>query len=172
MSNTDDKNDRMVELAIRVNEGLRRTSAYSVLFNEAVANQVGLNATDLRCLDFIFRHGPITPGRLAQLTSLTTGAITGIVDKLEARGFVERQPDPDDRRRVIVTVLPAAGIAVRPLFASLGEATMALCSQYSADDLATIVDFVERLEPIMQDETAKVRAGQAAAPSVASESKD
>lgn len=160
MSNADTSDARIAALSWQVSEGLRRTSAYSVLFNEAVAERVGLNATDLRCLDFIGREGPLTPGRLAELTSLTTGAITGIVDKLEQRGFVERRPDPHDRRRVIVSARPDAPAGVGPLFASLAEAMEQLCSRYSAEDLETIVDFVEQLEPIMRDETAKMRAGQ------------
>lgn len=167
MSNADSQCDRIVELSEQVSEGLRRSSAYSVLFNQAVAERAGLNATDLRCLDFVFRRGPLSPGELAQLTSLTTGAITGILDRLEERGFVERRPDPNDRRRVNVAVLPEAGQVVGPLFASLGQAMMELCGQYSEDDLATIVDFVERLEPIMQAETAKVRAGTHASPPAA-----
>jgi DNA-binding MarR family transcriptional regulator len=141
---------------------LRRSSAYSVLFNEAVADCVGLNATDLRCLDIIGRLGPLTPGRLAELTSLTTGAITGVVDKLERRGFVARRPDPDDRRRVIVSALPEARETISPLFEPLSQAMDALCRRYSAAELATIVDFVEQLEPIMREETARVRAGERA----------
>lgn len=157
MSSADKREDQITELALRVNEGLRRTSAHSVLFNQAVADQVGLNATDLRCLDIIGRLAPITPGQLAKHTSLTTGAITGILDRLERRGFVERRPDPSDRRRVIVSALPEAFKTLGPHFASLGEAMFELCRSYSPEELAIIVDFVERLEPIMQAETAKVR---------------
>lgn len=161
MSNAESRDARIAELSWRVSDGLRRTSAYSVLFNQAVAERVGLNATDLRCLGLIGRLGPLTPGRLAELTSLTTGAITGIVDRLEQRGFVERRPDPDDRRRVIVSATQDAPSRIRPLFASLAVAMEELCSRYSPEDLEAIVDFVERLEPIMREETAKARAGDA-----------
>lgn len=157
MSSQEEKTDQIAELAMRVSEGLRRVSAYSVLFNQAVADQVGLNATDLRCLDLIGRMGPVTPGQLAKLTSLTSGAITGILDRLERRGFVARQPDPSDRRRVIVSTTPVAFQTVGPLFMSLAAAMDELCRNYSPEELAIIVDFVERLEPVMQAETAKVR---------------
>jgi DNA-binding MarR family transcriptional regulator len=159
-----DARDAVANLAAQVSDGLRRVSAYSVLFNQAIAERLGINATDLRCLDIISRAGPLTAGRLAELTSLTTGAITGVIDRLEQAGFAERKPDPTDRRRVIVGVVPGAMKRVGPLFAPLGEAMIEFCSRYSAEELATIVDFVTGLEPIMREETARVRAGMRETP--------
>ena len=81
-----------------------------------------------------------------------------MTERISRRGFVERRPDPDDRRRVIVSTRPEARQHVAPLFDSLATAMDELCRQYSVEDLETIVDFVERLEPIMREETAKARA--------------
>ena len=88
-----------------LDQALRDTSAQSVLFSQAVADRVGISPTDLETLDILVRSGPMTAGRLAELTGLTTGAITGLVDRLERRGYAHREPHPTDRRSVIVQPL-------------------------------------------------------------------
>lgn len=72
--------------------------------DDAVAQMLGVNRTDLRVLDILERAGPVTAGRLAELASLSTGAVTAVIDRLEAGGFVHRDRDPADRRRVIVDI--------------------------------------------------------------------
>src|SRR6266581_7672060 len=74
----------------------------TVLYTQAVAEQVGLNLTDLSCTGILTVEGPVTAGRLAELTGLTTGAITGAIDRMERAGYVRRESDPNDRRRVVV----------------------------------------------------------------------
>jgi len=89
--------------------------------------------------------GPMTAGDLAVRTGLTTGAITGIVDRLEQAGFVRRTRDPSDRRRVVLEVImDKVQREVLPLFAPLGKQMSALAASYSRRDLATIMDFLER----------------------------
>src|SRR5215475_8697482 len=95
---------------------MRDTSARGVLFSQAVAERTGINSTDLECLDFIVMRGPLTAGELAEATGLTTGAITGVIDRLERAGVAQRQRDADDRRKVLVKVLPAALRRLEPLF--------------------------------------------------------
>src|SRR4051794_6569019 len=80
---------------------LRNMGAQAVLFHVQVADALGLNATDLRCL-VIAGDAPVTAGRLAELTGLTSGAITGVIDRLERGRFVRRSEDPRDRRRVVI----------------------------------------------------------------------
>src|SRR5919109_4685045 len=80
---------------------MRRMSGQSVLFSHAVAERVGMHPTDLECLGFLADEGPLPAGRLAELTGLTTGAVTRMVDRLERAGYVRREADPRDRRRVI-----------------------------------------------------------------------
>ena len=75
----------------------------SAMLNHAVAERLGLDPTAWECLTLLFEQGPVTAGRLAELTGLTTGAVTGLVDRLEGAGYVRRERDPKDRRRVIVT---------------------------------------------------------------------
>src|SRR5579875_3784865 len=93
-----DEDERTALIEALVAE-FRRSSAYSVLFSQAVAVRLGVNSTDMECADLLFLNGPMTAGRLAGLTGLTTGAITGVINRLERRGWVQREADPSDRRR-------------------------------------------------------------------------
>ena len=93
----------------RAGEVMREFMARAVLFQDAVAKWGGLNGTDLQCASLLMSEGPATPGELAERTGLTAGgAITTAIDRLERAGFVSRDRDPDDRRRVIVTANPDA----------------------------------------------------------------
>ncbi len=77
-----------------------------LMFHTALAERLGLNATDHKALDLIARHGPLTAGRLAETTGLTTGAVTGIVDRLERAGFAVRERDTVDRLVVRIVAVP------------------------------------------------------------------
>ena len=136
----------------------RELSTRTVLFHLAIAERLGLNATDHKAVDLLSRAGPITAGELAELTGLTTGAITGIIDRLEKAGFVRRQSDPHDRRRVIIRPLmePIAR-DIAPLFDSLAHAMTALCTRYSDHELVLIRDFMTRSIAILQEETTRLR---------------
>jgi DNA-binding MarR family transcriptional regulator len=82
---------------------MREQSALTVMFHTKVAAQMGLSATDEKCLDLAMRaDGPVTAGRIAELSGLSTGAVTGVIDRLERAGFVRRVRDPHDRRKVLV----------------------------------------------------------------------
>src|SRR5690349_8375347 len=105
-------------------------STHTVLFHTAVAERLGLNPSDHKVADILaLEEGPVTPGRLAELTGLTTGAITGVLDRLETAGFVAREPDPADRRRIILRLLPGRVPEVTALFASIGARLQELCSE-------------------------------------------
>jgi DNA-binding MarR family transcriptional regulator len=131
-----------------------RTAAY----DEALADRLGLNLTDLRCLELVLAAPGITAGRLADQADLTTGAVTGVVDRLEAAGFVRRQPDPADRRSV--TILPVDGRAneVRDALAPLRRAITALLDRASAVERKAILGFLDASSGALRDETARLRA--------------
>src|SRR4051812_11024154 len=121
----------------------RQHSARVVMFHQAVADRLKLNATDLKSLDLARSASePLTAGQLAEFTGLTTGAITGVVDRLEAAGFVRRQRDPRDRRRVIIEPLPGREADVAQLFEPLGQAIAALCVRYTDEELALLINFL------------------------------
>lgn len=109
--------------------------------------QVGVNPTDLGALCLLLLHGPAPAGRLAELTGLTTGAVTGVIDRLEAGGFVRREVDPADRRKVIV--VPDAERVDRDLFPHFPSLQRAASPQfyddYSITELGLISKFLARL---------------------------
>jgi DNA-binding MarR family transcriptional regulator len=125
-------------------EMVRKVGAQSVLISDLVATRVGLNSTDLECLDLLYLSGATTAGALARHTGLTTGATTAVIDRLERAGFVRRRRDAADRRCVLVEVVPASARRIQPLYALLGTRMAELNTQYTDDQLATIVDYLSR----------------------------
>jgi DNA-binding MarR family transcriptional regulator len=144
----------------------RELSTAVVLFHQAVAERMGLNATDFKCLDVLAQRGPLTAGRLAEILGLTGGAITGVIDRLEAAGFVQRERDPGDRRRVIIKPCGSQAYAktLVSIFASLQQAMgEELADRYSPEMLSAIEDFLQRTIRVLRQETLKL-SQQAEAP--------
>lgn len=145
----------MTTLGLRIG---RMHSARVVMFHQAVADRLGLNTTDLKCLDLAASTATsLTAGQLAELTGLSTGAITGVIDRLEAAGFVRRQRDPKDRRRVIIESVPGREHEVAALFRSLAQGIAQLCARYSDAELALLVEFVGAANDLLHQETARMR---------------
>ena len=112
------------------------------VFDDAVANKLGLNRTDFRCVDILDQEQPMTAGALAQATRLSSGAITFALDRLERAGFVRRFRDETDRRRVLVELVPAAQRQAARLHAPLVRDARATMAKYTAAELAVICDFL------------------------------
>lgn len=148
---------RMALLAALDRE-IRQASARGVLFSESVARRLGITPTDLECIDIVGVDGRVTAGELARATGLTTGAITGVIDRLEQRGFARRERDPGDRRKVYVRILPKALRQAGRHYASLGEAMARLMSRYSDDDLALMNRFFAAAREVMATETETLAA--------------
>jgi DNA-binding MarR family transcriptional regulator len=145
-------------LLAALNEEFRELSAATILFHQAVADRLGLNVTDHKCADILSRTGPITAGELARRTGLTTGAITGIIDRLESAGFVRRVRDPRDRRRVILEPMrKQLEQQIAPLFASMAQAVAELTARYSLQELTVIRDWAARSLQMAREETRKLR---------------
>jgi DNA-binding MarR family transcriptional regulator len=136
-----------------------RVSALSILFSEAVAERAGLNATDLESLDFLRRQGPLSAGQLAEMTGLSTGgAITALIDRLERLGYVQRERDVHDRRRVLVRALDdRAERELMPLYQPLERAMRELAARYDDEELALLLDFTMRASEVMKAQIARVR---------------
>jgi DNA-binding MarR family transcriptional regulator len=136
----------------------RRTSgALSVLRSHLLADHIGINSTDLECLDILDLYGPITAGRLAELTGLASGSVTALVDRMAKAGWVRRTQDPRDRRRVIIELVPEQVRVILPHFAPLTRAMAALYARYSDDELALIVDFSTRSNQVLSEENSRLR---------------
>ena len=124
----------------------RRLSTRTVLFHQMIADHLGLHTTDHKCLDIINEYGQVTAGQLAGLTGLTTGAITAAIDRLEKARLAKREFDPNDRRKVIIKVLPDRMPEIRKLFkTSLKEPLQKVLSHYTNDQLTIILDYIAAL---------------------------
>lgn len=132
------------EAIARLTTILRRMGAASALHSQAVAKRAGLASVDLECLDMILLAGPVTAGQIMEHTKLTSGAVTGLVDRLSRKGYVERAADPQDRRKVIVRIVPEAIRPLMELFGPMAERSAALMRQYSAEELELIAGFIEK----------------------------
>jgi DNA-binding MarR family transcriptional regulator len=128
------------------------------MFHQAVAEKLGLNATDLKCLDLARGEKDITAGRIAELTGLTTAALTSVIDRLEARGIVRRERDVSDRRKVFVRPVPERMSEIGKLFESLDRSMRQFYADYSVDDLTLLRDFAVEADKVMLAETKKLRA--------------
>jgi len=136
---------------------VRRMTAQSVLIGQAVSERFGLSSSDLECLDLALLSGGATAGEFAKATGLTTGAITGVIDRLERAGYVRRENDPTDRRKVIVRARPTMTRRIAPLYDSLQREMTALWSEYSDQQLAVILDFLTRSCDLAVQEIAKLQ---------------
>ena len=127
-----------------LNETMRKVGAQTVLISDLVATRVGLNSTDLECLDLLYLAGATTAGTLARHTGLTSGATTAVIDRLERAGFVRRRRDASDRRCVLVEVVPASAERIQPLYSLLAARLGQLNKQYDDRELETVVDYLAR----------------------------
>jgi DNA-binding MarR family transcriptional regulator len=150
--------DNRSALLAALGQEFRQFATATVLFHQAIADRLGMHVTDHKCLDILVRTGPIPAGELAERTGLTTGAITGVIDRLEKAGFVQRIKDPNDRRRVVIEPF-AERIEkeIAPLFRSLAPAMAELCAHYSTGELTAIRDFIAGVQRIAYEQIGKLR---------------
>jgi DNA-binding MarR family transcriptional regulator len=158
MSRTDSGKNVRARLLNKLWELGRVVSTETVFIHQAIAQSVGLNATDTKCVDLILRgpEGGATAGWLSERTGLTTGAITHILDRLEKRRFIERQRDPQDRRKVMVRVRPETLAPLIPKYEAVGRAHLKLAEQYSDKELELICDYFEKSAAISEAELARL----------------
>jgi DNA-binding MarR family transcriptional regulator len=148
------------EIIQAINEKFREMSTETIMFHQVVADILGLHITDHKCLDFIYRFGAMPAGRLAELTGLTTGAITGIIDRLEEAGYVRRTNDPKDRRRTIVEPTRNKKLEkkIEVLFIPLRDRMHKLLSSYSDSELAFLLDATTEMLEQTREESIKLRS--------------
>jgi DNA-binding MarR family transcriptional regulator len=157
---TDGERAERAELAAAFGAGIRRTGALMQLMGQAAADRIGINATDLNCLNILSFSGRMTAGELARATGLTTASITGVVDRLEEVGYVTRERDPRDRRRVVVqVVLEKALNDVASVFRPMIRDWQEVAAHYSDDELRLIVDFYGRMEEVFRHHLGRLRGG-------------
>ncbi len=134
-----DERKRSIE---ELSRALRAFLSASEAFDEALGRVLGLNPTDVRCVDLLDQYGTMTAGALAGVAGLSTGAVTFLIDRLERAGFVRRVRDLDDRRRVLVELVPFARSQIAELHQDLFEAWRESAQHFSVSDLKNIVAFL------------------------------
>ncbi|HLY39691.1 MAG TPA: MarR family transcriptional regulator [Terracidiphilus sp.] len=151
----------------------RELSDAVVFFHEAVAAHVGMSVAEWKCLGILEQRGAMPASQLAALSGFTTGAITGIVDRLERAGRVRRTRHPVDRRSVIVEPLRIRQFRgrVEPIFRSLLKHLGVLAARFSAEDLAKISAFMSGMAAVLRAETAKLKSAPRQAPTSAKRAK-
>ena len=137
----------------------RELSDAVVFFHEAIAAHLGMSAVEWKCLGLLDQYGPASASRLAELSGFTTGAITGIVNRLQKLGYVRREPNPGDRRSVIIrpTLPGRVQERITPIFESLGRAMAAVSSHYTASQVAAVAAFLRETTEVLRSETAKLK---------------
>lgn len=141
MSSHQSHRERLIEAVLAAS---RESSTTAIFFHASMAERVGLGATEEKTLALLSQLGPLTAGEIASHTGLTTPSVTGLLDRLESKGMVQRVRAPHDRRRVIVELNQERLAELDQLFHSLQETFRELLEIYSDEQLATIADFLTR----------------------------
>src|SRR6188472_4825135 len=136
---------------------LRRVNIQGSFLGQTVAVRFGLSESDIETLEELIDMGATTAGKLSEVTGLTSGAVTRVIDRLEQAGYVRRVPDPTDRRRVIVEVIPEKISAVQETMDRVGDKGAEEIAHYSDEELAVINDFLTRMADITHEEAAALR---------------
>ncbi|MFE5626886.1 MarR family winged helix-turn-helix transcriptional regulator [Streptomyces virginiae] len=157
---TGDEWSRAELLARIVTESQRHYADYS-LFNQAMADSVGLHPTDMQCIALLdVEPGPVSTGDIARLTGLTSGSATRLVDRMVKAGIVERQADPNDRRRSLVALSPEARRRIGAAWDTPGRAFGAVLESYSDSELAVIADYLHRAAEVGRAQAKRLTSGE------------
>ena len=146
------------ELLTSLNDEIRLQGVATDIADQAVADLMGLNRTDARCLDIIERLGQVSAGRLASEGGLSTGAVTTVLDHLERAGLARRVPDPADRRRVLVETTPKTRRLIEEIYGPLASAGAQELERYSDAELALLRDFLRRWRALQEEHIERMRA--------------
>jgi DNA-binding MarR family transcriptional regulator len=154
-----DTQEKRAELLRELARELRQLNAFGASFFRAAAARIGMTVTDLQVIDILDSAGPATAGQLAELTGLTTGAITGMLNRLEEAGLVHRERDPEDGRRVIVRLAPGTDTLreINALFDAVARAWDEITSRYDDEQIAFLLEFLQRGSALSSKELARLR---------------
>jgi DNA-binding MarR family transcriptional regulator len=135
----DDRRAKTLEQLMTVG---REHSGVTVMFHAAVAAKQGLSATESKTLDLLERFGPLTAKDLAEHTGLAPASVTGLIDRLEAKGFVLRVKHPTDKRRVVVEPNREKIAELAVFFEAWARDIVEACEEFSTDELETVIRFL------------------------------
>jgi DNA-binding MarR family transcriptional regulator len=140
------------ELLDRLSLAIRASQNVSEAFDEYVAAATGINRTDMRCLDILAQRGAVTAGQLAKAMHLSSGAITSLVDRLERAGYARRRRDTEDRRRVLVELVPGMVERAFPYYEPLYHGTVRLLENHSDEEIELMIEFLEKGREMVEQE--------------------
>ncbi|GAA1343700.1 MarR family winged helix-turn-helix transcriptional regulator [Saccharothrix algeriensis] len=148
------EHDVPADVVERFGSYTRESSALTTLFHSRAAERMGLSPTDGKCLDLAVRaEEPITAGRIAELSGLSTGAVTGVIDRLERAGYVRRVRDPHDRRKVLVEVT-ASDEESAHLFIGARETLREVLSRFTPDEWEVLERYNRALIEVFRERVA------------------
>lgn len=136
------KTSERAELIARLDQAGRAMSTVAVLFHTALSEKRGLTVSEEKSLDLLLRFGPMTAGELAEKSGLAKASVTGLLDRLERKGFARRVADESDKRRVRVEVDPSSIAKLGPLFADFVHDLHAMYEGYSSEELRVVLRFM------------------------------
>jgi DNA-binding MarR family transcriptional regulator len=136
---------------------MRIASSQGALFAKSVADRAGISSADMECIDFVNVEGRMTAGRLAELTGLTTGAITGVVDRLEKAGFVRRERDESDRRKVFIVPVTERMMEIGRFYELVKRAMRKQCEGYSDAELKLLLRYANESYQSMLEATTQLK---------------
>ncbi|MER7756505.1 MarR family transcriptional regulator [Kitasatospora sp. NPDC097643] len=143
-----------------------RMIALAQFGQQDIAARLGLNVTDLTCLGFVIEAAmageSMAAGDLAERAQLTTGAVTGVLNRLEKAGYAHREADPSDRRRVRVVMADDAQQRILQVYGPFYERIGALFADYTPDEVAVLADWFTRARALMHESLEEIRGGDAA----------
>jgi len=146
------------ELVEAVRAGFQRTSGQSTILSQVISDKIGLAPSACGCLRLLESGGPMTAGRLGELTGLTSGAVTRMLDRLEAARYIRRRRDPDDRRKTIIELVPGWNRDFDPYYGPMGRETTALLTRYTDAELALFADLLDRTVEFLRQQSQRVQA--------------
>lgn len=145
-----------VELLNKLVENLHKYGMRTSLFQQNMAQKMGVVHTDLKTAYILHEMGPITAGELSKITGLSTGSVTALVDRLEKAGYVKRERDENDRRRVMIIPMPERYKEIMSHYKSLSLQTRKLCENYKDEELELIQHFLSDMTDILNQENEKL----------------
>lgn len=147
------------ELFEELNQAVQWAGTLTVIHTNAIAHRIGLSATEFEAMDLITRFQPITAGRLAEFCGLTSGAITGIVDRLERQGFVRRDRDPQDRRRVFIIPIEdkERSKKVRALYRPITKGFKEYVGKFDEDQICMLIKMQKEANEMVERSIAQLR---------------
>ncbi|MEU2081830.1 MarR family winged helix-turn-helix transcriptional regulator [Streptomyces albus] len=153
----DGRHSKEAELRRQLGAEVRALQSATDAVDAATAERLGINRTDLHCLDVLTQRDSAAPSELAAALGLTTGSVTAMLDRLARLGYLTREPDPQDRRKSVVRATEETRRGAADLYGPLAEEGAALMARYSLPELELLVDFLRRNRELQERHAERLR---------------